>query len=222
MLKMMRHHAKYFYVLFVLIIISFIFWGVGTVDQNDTTRIVAEVGKQQITGEEFWRTYDRALKFYRELYKEKFDEEMQKKLKLKENVLDTLIDSRVLLMAAEANGIRVSDEELQEAITNEPAFKRNGVFDKEIYLNTLRLSRITPEGYESLKRQELTNEKMRRLIELSADVPFTELAGISADEQTLKAIKDSLINDAKTRAVKSYIEGLKKGIKIKIYNERIS
>ena len=67
-------------------------------------------------------------------------------------------------------GISVSDEELQESIAHEPAFMKNGVFDKDVYLNRLRLNRITPEAYESLKRQELTVNKMRHLIELSVDV----------------------------------------------------
>ena len=75
MLKMMRHHAKYFYVLFFIIILSFLFWGVGTVDKTSSGGIVAEVGKQKITQEEYYRAYDNAFKFYRDLYKEKFDEE---------------------------------------------------------------------------------------------------------------------------------------------------
>lgn len=222
MLKMMRHHAKYFYVLFFIVILSFIFWGVGTVDKTSSGGIVAEVGKQRITQEEYYRAYDNAFKFYRDLYKEKFDEEMQKKLKLKDTVLDSLIGNRVLLLAAEENGIRVSDEELNEAITNEPAFMRSGVFDSRVYQNTLRLSRMTPEVYEPMKRQELVITKMTRLIELAANPPVIDLSGVSADEQTLKVMKDALINDARDKAVKSYINTYKKSLKVKEYRQLIS
>ena len=89
MLKAMRKHAKYFYVLFFIVILSFIFWGVGTVDNTGGVEVVAEVGKYKITTDEYWKTYDRVYRFYREIYKDKFDEEMEKKLKLKENVLDS-------------------------------------------------------------------------------------------------------------------------------------
>jgi len=222
MLKMMRHHAKYFYVLFFIVILSFLFWGVGTVDKTSSGGIVAEVGKQKITQEEYYRAYDNAFKFYKDLYKEKFDEEMQKKLKLKDMVLDSLIGNRVLQLAAAENGIRVSDEELNEAITNEPAFMRNGVFDSEVYQKTLRLSRITPEIYEPMKRQELVIRKMTRLIELSANPPVIDLSNVSADEQTLKAMKDALINDARDKAVKSYINVYKKSLKVKEYRQLIS
>jgi len=126
----MRQNAKYFYVLFFIVILSFIFWGVGRVGDSGKGGVVAEVGQYKITAEDYWRTYDRTFKFYRDLYKEKFDEDMQNKLNLKEAVLNSLIDSRVMLIAAKQNGITVSDEELNDAIRNEPAFMQNGAFDE--------------------------------------------------------------------------------------------
>src|SRR4030043_429249 len=224
MLKVMRKHAKYFYFLFFMIIISFIGWGVGTVDNTGKGDILAEVGKHKITTEEYWRTYKRVYDFYREIYKEKFNEEMEKKMNLKGNVLDSMINERVLLIAAKEADISISDEELQESITHEPAFLRNGVFDNDVYLNRLRLNMITPEAYESSKRQELTLKKMRRLIELSVDVTdiSSNLKQVSGDNQLVKMLSEQMLNDRKEKAVKSYIEGLKKQIKIKINKQLIA
>jgi hypothetical protein len=224
MLKVMRKHAKYFYFLFFMIIISFIGWGVGTVDKTGKGDILAEVGKHKITTEEYWRTYDRIFRFYREIYKDKFNEEMEKKMNLKGNVLDSMINERVLLIAAKEADISISDEELQESITHEPAFLRNGVFDNDVYLNRLRLNMITPEAYESSKRQELTLKKMRRLIELSVDATDinSNLKQVSGDNQLVKMLSEQMLNDRKEKAVKSYIEGLKKQIKIKINKQLIA
>lgn len=216
----MRQHARYFYVLFFIVILSFIFWGVGTLD-NGTPSTIAEIGKHRISAQEYWRAYERAFKFYQDIYKEKFDQEMQNKLNLQESVLTTLVDSKTLLVAAEKFGIAVSDEELREAITHEPAFLNKGVFDKNLYTNTLRISRITPEEYESLKRQDLITLKTRRFIELSATVPEPDLSSVSGDEATVKAIKQALIKDSKEKVVRAYLAGLKKGINIKIYAERL-
>jgi hypothetical protein len=224
MLKVMRHHAKYFYVLFFIVILSFVFWGVGTVDKSDRSNIVAEVGKVKITGEEYWRTYDRMFNFYRDMYKDKFDQEMQKKLNLKEGVLYSLVDNRVLLIAAKENDITVTDDELNEAIKNEPAFMKSGSFDSEVYQNRLRLMRLTPEAYEAAKRQELTLAKMRRLVELSASIPSSdELAKISGtDDQAAKALQQAMVENAKATALRAYVEGVKRGLKIKLYTDRIS
>ena len=55
MLKAMRKHARYFYVLFFIVILTFIFWGVGTVDKTGGKEILAEVGKYRITTEDYIR-----------------------------------------------------------------------------------------------------------------------------------------------------------------------
>jgi len=218
----MRKHAKYFYVLFFIVILTFIFWGVGTVDKTGTVEVVAEVGKYKITAEDYWKTYDRIYRFYKEIYKDKFDEEMEKKLNLKETVLNSMINEQVLLIAAKEAGIGVSDEELQESIAHDPAFMSNGVFNKEMYFNRLRLSRITPEAFENLKRRELTITKMKNLIELSVDVTDADLQSIktSGDEEARKMISQAILSDRRDKALKSYVEGLKKSIKIKV-NEKL-
>ncbi len=224
MLRGMRKHAKYFYVLFFIVILSFIFWGVGTVDKTGSVEVVAEVGKNKITAEEYWKTYDRIYRFYREVYKDKFDEETEKKMNLKEGVLDSMINERVLLMAAKEAGVTVSDEELQESIARDPAFMKNGVFNKEVYLNRLRLGRMTPEVFENTKRQELTLTKMKQLIEVSVDATDidAQLPQTQGNEQAEKMIRQAMLADKKEKALKSYVEGLKKNIKIKINKQLIT
>ena len=224
MLRGMRKHAKYFYVLFFIVILSFIFWGVGTVDKTGSVEVVAEVGKNKITAEEYWKTYDRIYRFYREVYKDKFDEETEKKMNLKEGVLDSMINERVLLMAAKEAGVTVSDEELQESIARDPAFMKNGVFNKEVYLNRLRLGRMTPEVFENTKRQELTLTKMKQLIEVSVDATDidAQLPQTQGNEQAEKMIRQAMLADKKEKALKSYVEGLKKNIKIKVNKQLIT
>jgi len=225
MLKMMRKHAKYFYILFFMVIISFIGWGIGTnVYKSEDKDIVAEVGRYKITSKDYWRNYENVFRFYREIYKDKFDEEMEKKMNLKEKVLNSMIDEEVLLIAAKDEGITVSDEELHEAITHEPAFMRNGVFDKDVYMNRLRLNRITVGEYENSKHQELMLNKIKRLIWLSVDViDFNSNSKqISGNAQLAKMLSGQILNDKREKAVKSYVEGLKKEIKIKINTNLIS
>ncbi len=67
MLKMMRKHAKFFYFLFVIIILSFIFWGVGTDNDSYKKRVVAEIGKETVTEEEYWRAYENVRQKFRDM-----------------------------------------------------------------------------------------------------------------------------------------------------------
>jgi len=221
MLKAMRKHAKFFYVLFFIIILSFIFWGVGTVDKS-TTVPVAQLDKEKITAEEYWTAYDRAREFYREMLKERFTEEAEKQLNLKQRVLDSLIDERVLLMAAKKAGITISDEELQSAVMNDPLFIRDGKFNKDVYVRTLQLNRMTPELFESMKRRELALNKMRRLIGEAVDVTALDIPAASGDEKAREGLRQTVLFELKDKAVKSYLEGFKKQMKVTVNQQLIS
>ena len=217
MLKAMRKHAKFFYVLFFIVILSFIFWGVGTVDKS-TSVTIAEIDKEKISVEDYWKAYDRAREFYRQLFKEKFDETLEKQLNLKQKVLDSLIDERVLLLAAKKEGIKVTDEELQDSVVNDPAFMRDGKFNNEIYLRTLQLNRLTPEYFESMKRRELTLTKMRRLVGEAVDLTDVDAPPASGADQD--AARQAQAMEMKDKAMRSYIEGMKKQMKI-VVNQQL-
>jgi len=223
MLKSMRKHAKYFYVLFVLVIVSFIFWGVGRVD-NDSERVVlVRIGEDAIYPDEFWRIYERNEGMMRELYPDKFDEKMREDLK--KRVLDEMVNQRVLLHAAIEAGISVSDKELEDAIVNDPSFIRQGGFDKNIYLRTLELNRMTPKMFEAMKRNSLLAEKMAKLVTESVDATPADIEGIKgikADDQTGAILAQLRANQKKEQALRSYIEGYKKKMNIKVNEDLIS
>ena len=221
MLKMMREHAKFFYVLFFIVILSFIFWGVGSVDKSTAVPVV-KIGKEQITLEDFWTAYDRARNFYREVYKDKFNDELEKQLNIKQLVLDALINERVLFITAKKAGITVTDEELEDAIINDPAFLRDGRFNKDIYLRILDLNRMTPEFFESMKRKEITALKMRRLVGESVALTDIDLKKSSGGEQPKADVVQAMLFEMRDKVLKSYIEGMKNKMKIEVNQQIIS
>ncbi|MCL4492702.1 MAG: SurA N-terminal domain-containing protein [Nitrospirae bacterium] len=222
MLKSMRKHAKFFYVLFVIVILSFVFWGVGTVDKS-TAVAVAEIGKEKITIEEYWRAYERMRELYREINKgQSLDEEAEKKLKLKEMVLNSLIEERILLVSARELGITVSDRELQDAITGNPRFMRDGIFRQDVYFRTLQLERQTPEMFESSERQRLMLAKMAGLIWSSVDAASIDLKGLPGDEKKSDELKQSVLLNMRSAAIKSYAGGMRQRMNVKVNMNLIS
>ncbi|MCX7988163.1 MAG: SurA N-terminal domain-containing protein [Thermodesulfovibrio sp.] len=198
MIKTLRKNAKYFYFLFFLVIITFVFWGVGTVDKPKAD-YVAEVDGQKIYAERFWRNYEEMRRFYREVFKEKADE-MEKGLK--EKVLEDLINEEVLLWLAKKYDIEATDKEVQNAIINDPRFMRNGVFQKDIYFQILKLNRLNPSQYEASLKREITIGKTLQLI---------------ASSKGLNDISDEIYIKAFLKSIKSQMP-----IKIKINKEAIS
>ncbi len=217
----MRKHARYFYVLFFIVIITFIFWGVGTKDKS-TTETVVEIGKEKITVEEFWRAYERTRDTYRELYKDQPFDEIEKKLNLKQMVLNGLLEERVLLISARELGLTASDEDLQQTIINDPRFRRDGVFKKDIYLRTLTMNRLTPDMYEGMLRDQLAVDRMRRLIISSVDINEIDLAGTQADPTKAVMIKQMALYNKRNAALRSFVEGAKARMNFKINKDIIS
>jgi hypothetical protein len=78
--------------------------------------------------------------------------------------------------------------------------------------------------FEGVKRQELLMTKITRFIELSVDVTDTDMqtAQASGNEEVAKMLSQAILNDKQEKALKSYIEGYKKRIKIKVRKELIA
>lgn len=196
MIKTLRKNAKYFYFLFFLVIITFVFWGVGTVDKPKAD-YVAEVEGEKIYADKFWRNYEEIRRFYRELFKEKADE-MERGLK--ERVLEDLINEEVLLWLAKKYNIEATEKEIQDAIVNDPRFMRNGVFQKDIYFQILKLNRLNPAQYEASLKRNITIGKTLQVIASSKG--------------------ESEISDE--AYIKAYLNAIKSKMKIKINKEALS
>jgi len=222
MLELMRSHKFFSFFLLsaitFMIIITFVFWGIGPKD-NPATGIVAEVDGKRLTIDEYWRAYDNEYKRLREIYQ---NEEDIKRLDIGERVLGSLIDRMVLTVAAERAGIRVSEEEIQEEIMKMPYFQRNGVFDPEVYRRALKLNRLTPQIFEEQLREDLIFIKMSRLIKEASDLTIDEKELIESLKEKNPQIAEAILSSKGNQALKAYIEAMKKRLKIKINRDLIS
>ncbi len=216
MLKIMRSHK--FFTVFILgfltiaLTIVFIFWGIGP-QQNPSTAVVARINKKRITLPEYQQVYETAYRRAREIYKN--DEEIEK-LNLRRSVLDELVDRIVLLDTAADAGLRVTEKDVQEIILNEPAFHRDGVFDKGVYVKRLRLIRTTPAIFENELREDLLLNKMRRLIGETAELSPLETEILNSIKGNNIQLAENFLDAKKAQAVKAYVEGLKSRMDITI------
>lgn len=167
MLHFVRRHArsKVIWVVVALIIGVFTFWGVSAVVMGPATRAaVAMVNDHTIDAIDIEREERNLLDRYRNAYKDRFTPEMRKSLHLRDQALQGLIDRLVLADRAREFGLDISDKEVLDVILNEPAFSRDGRFDKALYVRILRYARQTPAEYEEGLRQDLAIQRLRDLI----------------------------------------------------------
>lgn len=165
MLKFMRRHATGWMIkiMFSLIIIVFVFWGVGSFKEQE--REVAQVGSIKVMQSEYTEAYKRLYNRYRTLYADKFDENVLNGLKLKEKAIDQIVDKYLFLEKAKELRIGVSDREFSEYVQSINAFSRNGRFDEKMYEEILKREGIDPKQFEKNERESMIVAKLMTVLQ---------------------------------------------------------
>ncbi|MBC8412039.1 SurA N-terminal domain-containing protein [bacterium] len=219
----MRHNKFFTGFLLTAIIImitaAFVFWGIGPND-NPTRKIVAEIEGEKITLEAFWKIYDNQVKRLKS--QGKTAEEIET-MQLQQQVLESLVDRSVLIIAAEEAGISITDEELQQDILKNPYFQKDGVFNKAVYTKSLRLGRTSPSAYEKGLKSDLTVTKISNIIGEAAELSAEEAKLLESIQGDSRAQLSRIFRQTKTNQVlKAFIEGYKKKLDITINRNLIS
>lgn len=166
MLDLIRSSAQSFGVklAFGLIILVFVFWGVGNFNDRDYTNVVAVVNGQPILAIEFEKAYQKAEEYILRNDPGMTREELARQ-QLGRQVLRDLIQQTLLLQEAERGGIHVSPYEMRSHVEQIKAFQDDkGVFSPDIYKRILEAQRLTPAQFEEDLRRQLLQEKMFALV----------------------------------------------------------
>ena len=75
-------------------------------------------------------------------------------------VLDRLIDQALFDSKARELGLRVSDEQIKQAIVAMPEFAEDGKFNNDRYLQLIRRAGMTPEMFRDSLRQDMVRQQL--------------------------------------------------------------
>ena len=194
MLQFMRDYAKSWFIKIILwtVVASFIgtmflVWGMG---RETSTGVVGTVDGKKIVYSEYQESYKRLLDFYKKQQGD-INEELFAPL-IKKAVIDSLVTRKLQLSVAKQEGLVVADEETIDEIQRMDIFKRDGRFDKDLYIRILQANRMNPGGFEDAVREDLIVKKVENLIKDGVKVSKKEVkdAYVRANE---KADVDYLI-----------------------------
>lgn len=163
---------------FGIIIIVFVFWGIGA--STGPTGIVATVNGKNITELEFRRAYAQLEQNIKSSFPD-MTPEMLQSLGLEQQVLQSLVVRKLIEAEAARTGIDVSPYDLRRAIEVLPYFQdKNGKFDADLYLSTLKDAGRSASQFEDDIRQDLLPQKFQTLM----------TAGAYASPETARRIFD--------------------------------
>ncbi len=127
----------------------------------------AEVNGEIISLKDFQDEENRLTEYYSQLLGGAFDSELQRNM-LRGEVMSALVTKSVSAQAAEKEGIYATDAEVRHMIVEELTyFKKDGLFQSDIYKSLLQANKLTPSEFEGKLRQDIKNQRSRQLFESS-------------------------------------------------------
>ncbi len=159
----------------LIIVIVFVFWGVGTY-MNSDGNAAAVVNGVEISRRDFGQSYERAADRYQEQFGGKVSPEMMKSLGIRRQVLEELIQRELLRQGAEKLGLQVSAEELRRTILEMDVFQEEGAFNEARYEALLNRQGFTPTSFEKGLKEDLVIRKVTGTLGTFTDVTPSELA----------------------------------------------
>jgi len=144
---------------------------------------------------------------------------------LKQNLLDSLINEKLIENYANSLDIVTLDDEVKSVIEMNQAFLVDGVFSQDRYLQLLRLNSYSPAAYEIAQSKALNREQIKRNLSGSAFMSSTQakqLNNLASQEREVSylalntenykdqvSVSQSQISDYFNENRSSFVEGRK-------------
>lgn len=171
MLDLIRQHAQSWGVkiAFGIIILVFVFWGVGSYDRPGQGT-AAMVNSKAILTRDFAEAVRRQTEAVRAANPGVSDEEI-KELGIRAQVLQMMVSRELMEQEAARLGITVSPAELYQTITRIPAFaNKEGVFDRTVYAQALARQGLNEVRFEQDLARDLLQEKVRSYVFMGVEL----------------------------------------------------
>ncbi|MGD0120591.1 MAG: SurA N-terminal domain-containing protein, partial [Candidatus Binatus sp.] len=149
---------------FTFLALIMAFWGFGGGGLFSAIHPIAIVNGRQILPDQV----DREATQLRETVQQMYGASAQAVLKsvnIRQEAVQRLIEGQLIGEEARHLGINISDAALQDKISKEQVFQRDGQFDFDTYQEVLRDNNLLPAEYEADERDRMISDTLRSMID---------------------------------------------------------
>ncbi|MGH8745805.1 MAG: peptidylprolyl isomerase, partial [Burkholderiales bacterium] len=181
-------------ILLGLLALTFAAWGIQSYTQfRSGSDTVATVNGIKITQREFSDALQRQQQRLRQMFGDRLDPDVFDTPQTRRALLESMIDNRLVAAAASRARLAVSDGTLREAILGIAAFQEGGRFSKSAYEAVLRSQGMTPQGFESSMRYELTLQQVSAAVTDSAIASRAVAARLARLLEEKREVSEALV-----------------------------
>jgi peptidyl-prolyl cis-trans isomerase D len=191
MFDFIRTHQKLMQLLLLILIVpSFVLIGVsGYTNYVSGDTDLVKVGESSVTQTEFDKARRDQLQRMQQSFPGAFDPQTLDQPEVRRNLLESLVNRRVVLDQAQKNRFNVSDATLREAIASMPELQVDGKFSPERYNQVLASVGLTTRDFEQGQRAELAINRVLGPVVQSASVPapiITDLRQALSEQRSVR------------------------------------
>lgn len=176
----------------VLVIFSFAFAGVSSYLGTSTDLPVAIVNGDEVSTSELEQAFQNERSRIEQQLGDMFETlaaDDTYMAGIKQSVLEKLVGDKLIDQAAFALGLRVSDEQIKQAIVSEPAFQTDGVFDNNRYQAVLRQLGYQAVSFKNMMRVDMTRRQLLSALfgsEFALDGEAKQLAEVQGQTRDIR------------------------------------
>ena len=159
--------------LLALIVLSFIFFGVVNPGGAQGVNYAAKVNGVELPLNQYRQQFQRIENQYAQSFPDGVPEEFR--AQLRENILESMISEELIQQRIYDDRYRVSNEALLKQIRTVPQFQLNGVFDRNVYEQQLRIAGQSPGQFERDLKSSLSINQLRQAVATSSFVTPQDL-----------------------------------------------
>jgi peptidyl-prolyl cis-trans isomerase D len=149
-------------VLFALLILSFLTWGVGDfISSRSNIKVVAEVGSVDISPTQVNREFVRDMSQLERVFGTKLDREQARALGVADRTIGRIVSETLYNLGARSLGVIASDAAIRTAIERDRSFAdQTGKFNRSRFQQILMAEGYTEQGYIARLREEMVRVQL--------------------------------------------------------------
>ncbi|WP_295877621.1 SurA N-terminal domain-containing protein [uncultured Zhongshania sp.] len=191
-------------VIIAIIIVPFALFGIDSLFSSSAPSSAAVVNGEEISEAELQQAITLQKRRLLSMMGDQIDPAMLDDSILRKPALNTLIKQQLLLQAAQAEDIEISNAQLNATIAAMPQFEEDGRFSQERYEQVLRMQGYNSSFFKQLLKSDLTIQQLSTAVAGSAFISDAELSrsvGLLYESRDFHYINVPLANYSKDISV---------------------
>lgn len=185
-------------VLFGLLILSFLTWGVGDfVSGRANLKVVAEVGDVEISPAQVNREYLREIGRLERLFGTRLDRDQARSLGLGDLTIGRIVNETLYNLGARSLGVTASDTAVRSAIERDRNFMdQTGRFSRAQFQQVLMANGYSEQGYIALLREEMMRAQLMGTVEAGVVPPKSLVEAVYRHRAERRVARTVFVADA--------------------------